>query len=132
MQPKVLSVKRVEYADAPYFGTNQSGRVPLGDRVLIRPDIALTKTQGGIELPDDIKDRMQLSSSSGVVVELGDGAFRWNFDGTRPWEGYRPQPGDHVDFERYAGKVVMGDDGNEYRVVDYKSIGCVRKKEIKE
>lgn len=127
MQPKILSVKRVEYAPAPYFGKNESGRVPLGDRVLIRPDIALGTSQGGVELPQDIQQRMQLSSSSGVVVELGDGAFRWNFDRSRPWEGYKPKPGDYVDFERYAGKVVVGDDGNEYRVVDDKSIGSVKR-----
>jgi hypothetical protein len=75
LNPKVLSVSRVEYLPAPWAGANKSGCIPVGDRVLILPDLAMTKSQGNIALPDDVVERMQLSASSGVIVEVGDDAF---------------------------------------------------------
>jgi chaperonin GroES len=101
--------------------------MPVGDRVLILPDIAMTKSQGNIALPDDVVERMQLSASSGVIVEIGDDAFAWNSDRTRPFGGYKPKPGDRVHFEKYAGKEIVGDDGAKYRLVDDKAIGGIRK-----
>ena len=125
LNPKVLSVRRAEYIPAPFFGKNESGCRPIGDRVLVRPDIAAASS-GSIALPEDVVDRAQLSSSSGVIVEAGDDAFKWNSDRTRPFEGERPKAGDRVYFERYAGRVVLGDDGVEYRIMDDKAIGGVR------
>jgi chaperonin GroES len=127
LNPKVLSVSRVEYIAAPWTGENKSGCMPVGDRVLILPDIAMTKSQGNIALPDDVVERMQLSASSGVIVEIGDDAFAWNSDRTRPFGGYKPKPGDRVHFEKYAGKEIVGDDGAKYRLVDDKAIGGIRK-----
>jgi co-chaperonin GroES (HSP10) len=127
LNPKVLSVSRVEYIAAPWTGENKSGCTPVGDRVLILPDIAMTKSQGNIALPDDVVERMQLSASSGVIVEIGDDAFAWNSDRTRPFGGYKPKAGDRVHFEKYAGKEIVGDDGAKYRLVDDKAIGGIRK-----
>lgn len=132
MQPKILSIKRAEYIDAPYFGKNESGCLPLGDRVLIRPDIAAGSIKMGKEdfiIPEEIRDRAQLSGSTGVVIDLGEDAFRWNFDRSRPWQGYRPVAGDRIYFDRYAGKEILGDDGQTYRLMDDKCIGGVQKKE---
>lgn len=126
MQPKILSVRRVEYIPAPFFGENKSGCSPVGDRVLVRPDIAAHKA-GAIDLPDDVVERAQLSATSGVIVELGDDAFKWNADRTRPFDGYRPKAGDRVYYDRYAGKVILGDDNVEYQLMDDKCIGGIRK-----
>jgi chaperonin GroES len=126
MQPKILSVRKAEYLPAPFFGKNESGFEPIGDRVLVRPDIAASSS-GGIELPDDIVDRAQLSASSGVLVALGDDAFKWSFDRTRPFAGVKPEVGSRVCFEKYAGQVILGDDGIEYRLIDDKCVGGVRK-----
>ncbi|MDB5607795.1 MAG: chaperonin Cpn10 [Bradyrhizobium sp.] len=125
MKARVLSVRKAEYIPAPFFGKNESGCIPVGDRVLIRPDIAATQS-GAVLLSDDIIEKAQLSASSGVIVALGDDAFVWNADRTRPYGGYKPTAGDRVHFERYAGKVVLGDDGVEYRIVDDKAIGAVK------
>lgn len=130
MQPKVLSIRKAEYIPAPYFGKNESGYAPLGDRVLIRPDIASSNV-GGLHIPDDIRNRAQLSGTSGVVIELGDDAFRWNFDRTRQWIGYRPKPGDRVSFGKYSGQEILGKDGQTYRMMDDKAIGGVEKAEEK-
>lgn len=127
LNPKILNVSRVEYMPAIYSGSNKSGVEPVGDRVLVLPDMAMTKSQGGIELPQDIHERMQLSASSGVVIACGDDAFAWNSDRTRPFSGYKPKAGDRVHFEKYAGKEIVGDDGVKYRLVDDKSIGGVKK-----
>lgn len=126
LNPKVLSIRRAEYIPAPWFGKNTSGCIPVGDRVLILPDIAASQS-GSTILPDDVVERAQLSSSSGVIVELGDDAFAWNSDRTRPFSGYRPKPGDRVHYERYAGKIILGEDGQEYRIVDDKSVGAVKR-----
>ncbi len=125
MQPRILSVRKSEFIPAPFFGENKSGCRPIGDRVLVRPDIASSHS-GKIELPEDVVDRAQLSASSGVIVEVGDDAFVWNADRTRPYGGYKPKAGDRVHFEKYAGKVILGDDGVEYRIVDDKAIGAVK------
>lgn len=127
LSPKVLNVQRVEYMPAVFGGVNKSGVMPVGDRVLIQPDLAMTRSQGNIALPDDVVDRMQLSASSGVIVEMGDDAFAWNSDRTRAFAGYKPKPGDRVHFEKYAGKEIVGDDGVKYRLIDDKAIGGVKK-----
>lgn len=126
LNPKVLSIRRAEFIPAPFFGKNESGCKPIGDRVLIRPDIAASSS-GTIKLPDDVVERAQMSSSSGVIVEAGDDAFAWNSDRTRPFTGERPKAGDRVFFDKYAGKVILGDDGVEYRLMDDASIGGVRR-----
>lgn len=128
MQPKVLKQLQVEYLPAPYFGANASGWSPVGDYVLIRPDEIAKKTTGGVELPDDLAERMQLAAITGTLVETGDEAFKWNADRTRPFEGYRPKAGDRVIFEKYAGKPIMGEDGISYRILEDKSIGGVKVK----
>jgi len=125
MQPKVLPLQKLGYLPATYSGKNEAGCTPLGDRVLILPDAAMSSTVGGIKLTEDFQQRAQLSATSGVVIELGDDAFKWNFDRSRPWAGYRPKPGDRVHFDKYSGKEIVGTDGNTYRLLDDKSIGGV-------
>lgn len=128
MQPRILSVRKAEYIPAPFFGNNESGCMPIGDRVLVRPDIAAS-TVGKIEIPQDVVDRAQLSGSSGVLVALGDDAFAWNMDRSRPWGGYKPVVGDRIYYDRYAGKVILGDDGVEYRLMDDKCVGGIQKRD---
>lgn len=125
MKARLLSIKKAEFLPAPYFGKNESGCVPLGDRVLVRPDIAMEKSSGGISIPEDVQERAQLGATTGVLVEVGDDAFVWSFDKTRHWTGYKPVAGDRVYFDRYAGKVILGKDGVEYRLMDQASVGGV-------
>lgn len=124
LTPKVLR-KGTQYLAPIWKGENTSGCTPIGDKVLILPYLALEQTEGGVHIPNDVKERMQLSAVSGVIVALGDDSFTWSADRMRPFGGYKPQVGDHVYFERYAGAEMTGDDGIEYRLVDDKSIGAV-------
>lgn len=127
MQPKVLKQFQVEYIPAPYMGKNTAGWSPIGDYVLVRPDLIARKSSGGVELPDDLADRMELAAITGVIVECGDEAFKWNADRTRPFEGYKPKAGDRIIFEKYAGKPILGEDGGNYRILDDKSVGGIKK-----
>lgn len=95
--------------------------VPAGHRVLIKPEIVEEKTSGGIILAQTTKDREQQATMRGVVVEVGENAWK-AFDDGRPWA----KVGDKVVFRKYAGeKVPEGD--NEYRVVNDEDILCVIK-----
>ncbi len=112
------------------MGENRSGWQPIGDYVLVRPDTIARKSSGGVELPDDIAERMQLAAITGVIVECGDDAFFWNADRTRKFMGYAPIPGDRIIFEKYAGKPIIGEDGISYRILEDKSIGGIQRKSI--
>ena len=128
MEPKLIKTVHAEYQPARYNGVNVSGWSPIGDYVLIKPDSVAHKTTGGIELPEEIKERMELASITGVIVECGSEAFKWNADRTRPFGGNPPGPGTRVIFEKYAGKPILGVDGENYRILDDKAIGGIMKK----
>jgi chaperonin GroES len=66
-----------------------------------------------------------MASETGVIVELGAAAFQFNDDGNRTWATTRPVPGDRVVVERYAGRVVQGQDKVEYRLVSQRAIGAM-------
>lgn len=128
MEPRLIKQRHVEYIEAPWLGGNRSGWEPVGDYVLVQPDAIAMQTTGGIALPDDVGEREQMAASTGVIVECGEEAFKWNADRTRLFEGRKPKGGDRVIFEKYAGKVFRGEDGIMYRVLEDKNIGCIKRK----
>lgn len=125
LEPKVIRKRQNQYLPAIWSGTNTSGCTPIGDKILIKPDIFLEQSEGGVFMPDQFKERMQLSTQSGVIVAVGDDAFTWSADRMRPFGGYKPKVGDRVYFERYAGAEVQGDDAQDYRLIEDKQIGAV-------
>jgi len=124
MQPKLFKTSIAEYVPAEWTGKNESGVHPIGDRVLIKPDKAADIVRG-ILMPDDITARHSLAAEGGVVVQLGDGAFMWNHDRQTPFHGRKPQPGERVVIEKYAGQLTKGDDGEMYRLMESASIGAL-------
>ena len=127
MEAKTLkSTSAGDFVLAEYNGKNESGYLPLGDSVLVAFDAAATKSKGGVELPDDIVEKMTMSAETGVIVAVGSDAFLWNGDRTRKWEGYKPIPGDRVYMERFSGQLVKGYDGKTYRLCSDKCIGAVK------
>ena len=131
MEAKLLKTTVTEYAPAKYVGINLSGAIPVGDRVLVLPDMAVDKTSGNVFLPEDMVERHGMAAESGVLVAIGEGAFYWNSDRTTRWIGLKPKPGSHVAFERYAGTLIKGDDGQVYRLMDDKCIGAILTEEKK-
>lgn len=127
MEPKLIKTAHAEFVPARFNGVNASGWSPINDYVLVLPDKIATRSSGGVELPEEIAERMQLAATTGILVECGEDAFEWNSDRTRPFGGKKPQPGTRVVFEKFAGKPMLGEDGQTYRIMDDKAIGGVRK-----
>jgi chaperonin GroES len=73
---------------------------PLGDRVLIQPNVAEAKTASGIIIPDTAKEKPQ----RGVVVAVGPG---------KPDEPTTVKVGDEVLYGKYAG-TELNLEGKDY------------------
>jgi chaperonin GroES len=80
----------------------KSRLIPLYDRVIIRRDDEAAVTQGGIFIPDEVRDRPM----QGTVLYVGFG--RVLPDGTL--QALRLNPGDTVLYGKYAGTEVKVDD----------------------
>ncbi|WP_298863452.1 co-chaperone GroES [uncultured Gimesia sp.] len=79
--------------------------VPLGDKVVLKREVAESTTAGGIVLPDSAQDKPQ----RGEVVAVGDGHVK--SDGTKL--PLTVKEGDRVIFSPYGGdEIKIG--GEEY------------------
>lgn len=108
-----------------FDGKNRSGRRPINDLVVVMLDEVFKVTPGGIELPQEYIERMDMAAETGVVVSVGPGAFKWSADRRRPFEGDPPKPGDRVQIDRYAGSLITGSDGQKYRLLIDRQIGAI-------
>jgi co-chaperonin GroES (HSP10) len=116
-RPKLIKTELAEFKKSEYAG-NKSGYFPIGDRILVKVDESAEQSSGGIHYPEELQERMTMASETGVIVALGETAFRWSFDRTREWSGRKPLVGERVYINRYAGKLLKGKDGILYRVMD--------------
>jgi len=114
-----------EYVESVFDGENHSGITPLDNKVLVLMDQHAEVSSGGIVIPEDVRSRQSMASETGVIVSLGAMAFAFSDEGDRHWLSKKPSPGDRVVVERYAGRVVQGRDGQEYRLVSQMSIGAL-------
>lgn len=80
---------------------------PLGDRVLVKADVAEEKTSSGIIIPDTAKEKPQ----QGEVIAVGAGKVE---NGTKI--DMSVKPGDKVLYGKYAGTEVTLD-GEEYLIM---------------
>lgn len=100
---------------------NESGIQPTEFKVLIAPKPVQAKSKGGIILPDDTKERDQYAQMEGELVAVSPLAFNY-----ADWNGSdKPRPGDRVLYAKYAGAMVTGKDGREYRICNDKDISAV-------
>lgn len=97
---------------------------PQWDKVLVRQEKPKAKTQGGIYLPDESRDRNKMQEMIGEVVTIGDSAFKELYHGDKP-----PSVGDTVIFKRYSGNNFIDQfaDSDEfaYRLIDDTDIVAV-------
>lgn len=98
------------------------GIEPVEYNVLVAPEDTEEVTAGGIILTTSIKETNDLASQRARLVAVSPHAFSY-----AEWpEGARmPKPGDAVLFAKYAGALIEGNDGREYRVVKDKDIVAV-------
>jgi len=68
--------------------------IPLGDRVLVKPEAAETKSPGGIIIPDAAREK----THQGVVIERGEAATA------------KVKPGQKVMYNKYGGTSIKIDD----------------------
>jgi chaperonin GroES len=92
---------------------------PLGDRVVVRPLEAESKTKGGIVLPDTAKEKPQ----QGEIVAAGKGKILEN--GTlSPLE---VKVGDKVLYGKYSGNEITTKDGEELLIMREEDILAIVK-----
>lgn len=126
LAPRLLKGLQAEYIEAEYDG--DPGLTVYGRNVLVKSDACAPQTTGGVHVIDDQVERMTLASETGVICGVGPDAFRHLSDGT-PWESARPEVGERIYFERYAGILARGGNGEVYRIMDCNCIAAGLKKE---
>jgi co-chaperonin GroES (HSP10) len=131
MQPKLIPKDKVvftplgEYAAAKWDGKNRAGCEPINERVLILPDGAAEKTTGNVHIPQEMQERMSMAAESGVLIAISEDAWTRSADRTGPYRGKKPEVGERVYFERYAGQIHHGKDGTLYRLMDDACVGGI-------
>lgn len=73
---------------------------PLGDRLLVKPVIAETKTAGGIYIPDTAQEKTQ----EAVVIAVGDS------------EDIKVKEKDKIIYDKYAGTTIKVN-GEEHIII---------------
>ena len=92
---------------------------PLGDRVVIKPLEAESKTKGGIVLPDTAKEKPQ----EGKVVAVGKGKVLENGTVAAP----EVKVGDKVLYGKYSGNEITTKDGEELLIMREEDILAIIK-----
>jgi co-chaperonin GroES (HSP10) len=99
---------------------NTSGKRPLEYKVLISIDEVEEKTASGIILVnEEYKEKHQFAKTEGVLVAMGALAFKK--DNGDDWVD-APKVGDRIAIATYAGYVIKGKDGKQYRLVSDREI----------
>lgn len=97
---------------------NTSGLSPVEYKILIEPAEVEEVSQGGIVLAVKTTEREAMAQVRGRLVAIGGNAFE-------DWLGAVPEVGDSVYYAKYAGLMVKGEDGKEYRLANDKDITAI-------
>jgi chaperonin GroES len=101
---------------------NPSGIQPVEYNLVVRPEKVADKTAGGLHIPDTIRDRDQYGEHKGTILAVSPMAFSFE---EWPQDMPKPQPGQRIVFIKYAGTLVKGGDGEDYRVMKDKDVLAV-------
>lgn len=117
-----VDLPKMEFS-APFRGTH--GIECLEYKVLVKPaeEKGYVELKGGFKLhkPDETKERDEHATMEGEVVAISPLAFSYE-------EGApKPNVGETVVFQRYAGLVIVGADGIKYRLMNDKDVVAVRR-----
>ena len=102
----------------PFAGTH--GIKCYEYKVLVQPIETKKATAGGIILPDETHERDEHATMEGTVAGMSPLAF--SYDENAP----KPEIGETIIFQRFAGHVIFGADGIKYRVMNDKDVFCGR------
>ncbi|MDD5116571.1 MAG: co-chaperone GroES [Candidatus Omnitrophica bacterium] len=92
---------------------------PLGDRVVVKPLEAETKTKGGIVLPDTAKEKPQEAK----VIAVGKGKVLDNGTVQAP----EVKIGDKVLYGKYSGNEITTKEGEELLILREEDILAIIK-----
>jgi chaperonin GroES len=92
---------------------------PLGDRIVVKPLEAESRTKGGIVLPDTAKEKPQ----EGKVVAVGKGKVLDN--GT--FQAPEVKVGDKVLYGKYSGNEITTKEGEELLIMREEDILAIIK-----
>lgn len=105
----------------PKLADLKPGIRPSEYNVLIAPEDTEEVTKGGIIIAQSIKDSNDISTMRGRLVAVSPHAFTY-----AEWPAKdQPKVGDPVLYAKYAGTLVDGADGREYRICKDKDIAAV-------
>jgi|TARA_R110000803_G_scaffold110238_3_gene178625 co-chaperonin GroES (HSP10) len=82
---------------------------PTGWRVLVKPQVPMTKTSGGLYLPEQSRDNEEYLTAHGVILDHGPLAWCERESGRQWHYGRWANIGDHVTFGKYAGQKLVID-----------------------
>ncbi len=91
--------------------------VPIGDRVIVKPEPEEEKTKSGIVLPETAKEKSQ----EGTVIAVGPGRVLDNGQKT-PIE---VKVGDKIIYSKYGGTEIKIDD-EEYIILNERDILAIK------
>ncbi|OGX15848.1 MAG: co-chaperone GroES [Omnitrophica WOR_2 bacterium RBG_13_41_10] len=92
---------------------------PLGDRVVVKPLEAESKTKGGIVLPDTAKEKPQ----EGKIIAVGKGKVLENGTVQAP----EVKVGDKVLYGKYSGNEITTKEGEELLIMREEDILAIIK-----
>lgn len=92
---------------------NQSGILPTGGHILVLPEKVEEITSGGIILTKKTQEDDQRAATVGTLVAIGSSAWT-DLDDGFPWADL----GDKVSYARYAGVFMVGQDDQEYVLIN--------------
>lgn len=90
--------------------------------LIIAPAVMPEKI-GNIHIADETRETLGLARQVGRIVMQSEIAFNydaWPVNGSGP-----PRVGDIVWFARYAGGIVQGRDGKDYRIIKDKDVAAI-------
>jgi chaperonin GroES len=93
--------------------------VPLGDRIVVKPLAAESKTKGGIVLPDTAKEKPQEAE----VIAVGKGKTLDNGTVAAP----EVKVGDKVLYGKYSGNEITTKEGDELLILREEDILAIIK-----
>lgn len=99
---------------------NESGIYPVDLKCLVKPIKLEEITEGGIYIPDNVKETYDLAGIKTQLIAVGYNAF----DHIKNKDA-RPQVGQFVSISKYAGYLILGKDGEEYRLISDEDVVAV-------
>lgn len=97
---------------------NPSGLQPCEYKILIEPEEVEQKSAGGIIMAPATTDKEKQAQVRGKLIAIGGNAFA-------DWYEPIPKVGDSIWYAKYAGLVVKGSDGRDYRLANDKDCAAI-------